>query len=210
MSDILDKKIVTKLNSKWQAFEQLTVRQAVTMLCSEQNGDRPGFAMDFVTTKNPDGTTRLEYANPLPWDEWIKLEVRENDLSIMTSRGLIRCPLVIICANYDKLPLKTPKLGKEAILKRDGYVCQYSGKRLPRSQLNVDHVVPKDRGGKDTWDNMVASDKDINFTKGNRLNSEVGLRLIRTPVAPKPTVKLVRLEDVPEEVREEVRPFVLN
>lgn len=210
MSALLDKKIVTKLNSKWQAFEQLTVRDAVTMLCSERNGEKPGFAMDFVTVKKPDGTSSLEYANPVSWDEWMLLPIRAHDLVIETSRGPIRVPLIVICANYDKLPFKTPKLGKDAILRRDNYTCQYSGEKLSKHDLNVDHVLPRDRGGRDSWDNLVASRKDINFAKGNKTNREAGLKLIRQPVAPKATVKMVRAEDLPDEIRDEVRPFVLS
>ena len=51
--------------------------------------------------------------------------------------------------------------------------------------LNVDHVVPKSRGGSDEWENLVTIRKDINSKKGNRLNSEIGLKLIRQPVKPK-------------------------
>jgi 5-methylcytosine-specific restriction endonuclease McrA len=209
MSSVLDR-LILKLNANWQAFEVLSVRDAITMLCSESQGQKPGYAMDFVTIKSDDGQSTLQYANPVAWDEWITLPVRDGDPVINTVRGPIRCPLVVICANYNQIPLVAPKLGNEAILKRDGYTCQYSGKKLPRSKLNIDHVIPRDRGGRDTWENMVASDKDINFSKGNRMNHEVGLKLIRKPVAPKQTVKVVRPEDIPLETREQVLPFLLK
>ncbi len=208
-SSILDR-LILKLNANWQAFEVLTVRDAITMLCSESHGQKPGYAMDFITVKSPDGKTTLQYANPVAWDEWIKLPVRDGDPVIQTVRGPIRCPLVVICANYSQIPLVAPKLGNEAILKRDGYTCQYSGKKLPRARLNVDHVLARDLGGGDSWENMVACDREINFKKGNRRNEDVGLRLIRKPVAPKRTVKVIRPEDLPPETRDQVTPFLLR
>lgn len=206
---VLDKRIL-KLNANWYGFSTVSVRDAITMLCSEQDGLKPGFAMDFVTILDDTGEPLLEYAQPTPWDEWIRLPIRDHDLTIQTSRGPIRCPLVVICAHYDKIPMRAPKLGNEAILKRDGYTCQYSGKRLPRHQLNVDHVDPRDRGGADSWENMVACDRDINFAKGNKTNAQAGLKLIRKPVAPKSTAAIVRPEDLPEDIRQQVMPFVLR
>lgn len=206
---LLDKVLVTKLNANWHAFEQLSVRDAVTMLCSETNGEKPGYAMDFITIMD-DGKPFLQYAQPVAWDEWIALPVRDHDLSIQTSRGPIRVPLVVICAHYDEIPLRKPKYGKEAVLRRDGYTCQYSGRKLPRSQLNIDHVKTRHAGGKDTWENTVACDKDINLAKGHKTNAEAGLTLIRKPVAPKQTVKVIRPEDLAPEIRDEVTPFVLK
>lgn len=206
---VLAKQII-KLNRQWQAFSLVSVRDAITMLCSETNGDKPGYALDFLTVRNEAGELVLEYANPVAWDEWIKLEVRPGDFVIETSRGPIRCPLAVICANYSKVPMKKPKLGKEAILRRDGYVCQYSGQKLPRSRLNIDHVKTRDSGGKDSWDNMVACDREINFRKGNKTNAQAGLTLIRDPFEPLPSPAVVRVQDLPEESREALTPFVLK
>ncbi len=92
------------------------------------------------------------------------------------------------------------------MLQRDGYTCQYTGRKLPKHLLNLDHVIPRDRGGEDSWENLVASDKEINTLKGNRLNSEAGLKLIRKPVAPKSAVKVLTAADAkhPSQV-----PFLL-
>ena len=70
------------------------------------------------------------------------------------------------------------------ILLRDDFTCQYSGIRYPASQLNMDHVIPKSKGGPFTWDNIVAAHYKINEAKGNRTPAEAGLRLIRKPYAP--------------------------
>lgn len=196
MSSILDKQIVVKLNSNWVAYDICTVRQAVTFLCSENNGEKPGSAIDFETAINDSGEQSLVYTNTVGWDEWIDLPVREGDLAINIGRGRqIRVPLVIICANYAKIPEKRPRLTRQAVLERDGYTCQYSGRKLPKAQLNLDHVLARDRGGRDSWENLVACDKEINSRKGNRLNSDAGLKLIRKPQAPKPTVKVLHAID---------------
>jgi 5-methylcytosine-specific restriction endonuclease McrA len=73
-------------------------------------------------------------------------------------------------------------------------VCQYTGRKLRPSEGNIDHIVPRSRGGKTTWENCVLADKKVNSKKGNRLPEEIGLRLIRSPKAPKevPTTALIR------------------
>lgn len=206
---VLTKQIL-KLNRNWQAFSLVSVKDAITMLCSETKGEKPGYALDFVTVRDASGELVLEYANPVSWDEWVKLPIREGDFVIETSRGPIRCPLAVICANYSKVPMKKPKWSKDAILRRDNYTCQYTGDKLSRADLNVDHVDPLSRGGTNSWKNTVASRKDVNFKKGNKTNKEAGLKLIRDPYEPVASPAVVRVEDLPEESREALTPFVLK
>ncbi len=214
MSSILDKQIVIKLNKNWVAYDCMTVADACTFLCSQANGTKPGYAIDFETTTDEEGNHALTYTNVVSMDEWMKLPVRDCDLSIGIGIDkvtglprLMRVPLVVICASYDKIPEKRPRLTRQAVLERDSYTCQYSGRKLPKGQLNLDHVLARDRGGKDSWENLVACDKDINSAKGNRLNSEAGLKLIRKPTAPKTTVKVLKAADAkhPSQV-----PFLLK
>jgi 5-methylcytosine-specific restriction endonuclease McrA len=209
MSDsILNKQIVIRLNKSWVAYDLCTVKEAVTFLCSEANGQKPGYAIDFETVTDENGEQTLAYTNTVSWEEWCKLPVREGDLAIGIGHGRqIRVPLVIICAHYNKVPEKRPRLSSGAIWERDGGVCQYTGEKVTRSTGNIDHVQPRDRGGRDTWENMVVARKDINTKKSNRLNSEVGLKLIRVPKAPKPTVKVLRVEDAKHPSQ---RPFLLK
>lgn len=178
---VLDKSIVLSLNANWLPIGVKTIREAVIALMSESDGEPPLFALDL----NVDAEGNLEYANPLSWEAWERLPVRENDLFIQTARKQIRAPLVVICRWYSKVPMRRPRLSNANVLERDGYTCQYSGRKLPRSSLNVDHVVPLDRGGRNTWHNMVACEKGINSRKSNRLNHEAGLKLIRQPEEPK-------------------------
>lgn len=130
--------------------------------------------------------------SPVDWDEWITLPVRDIDVSIKTAKQLIRIPTVAMCVEYGDTPMATPKFTNENVAKRDGYVCQYSGRKLKPSDGNIDHVIPKDRGGRDSWENTVWCDKKINSMKGNRLNEEIGLKLLKKPKAPSTVTVVAR------------------
>lgn len=206
MSSVLDKQIVLRLNSRWIAIGYLTVREAIVFLCSQSHGQKPGFAMDYEMVTDENGQQTLSFANPVSWDEWVNLPVRDSDLTINTSKGAIRAPLVVVCANYDKIPLKTPRVSAGTIRERDGGVCQYTGRKLAQGQGNLDHIHPQSRGGRNTFENLVWADKQINTLKGNRTPEEAGLRLIRRPKAPPSMPVIVTAADAkhPSQV-----PFLL-
>jgi hypothetical protein len=84
------------------------------------------------------------------------------------------------------MPMRTPRVSRAAIFARDRGICQYTGEFVGKSGGNLDHVVPRDRGGHDSFENLVWSKKEINSFKANRLPHEAGLRLMRKPYAPKP------------------------
>ncbi len=194
--NVLDHQICLVLNRSWQPIGHRSIRQAVVSLCSENGGDKPAMAMDMETVVDDNGNQTLIYANPVDWETWCLLPIREGDLFITTSHAKIRAPLVIIARNFDKMPLKRPRLSTAAIWARDGGKCQYTGDKVTRSNGNIDHVKPRDRGGYDTWENMVVARKDINTMKSNRLNSEVGLKLLRQPKAPPSVPVSVTLTEV--------------
>ena len=195
--NVLNKELVVKLNKHWQAFETLTVGEAITFLCSEAHGHIPGYVLDYETTVDAHGNRTVTYAIPVTWDEWIKLPVRDQDMYINTSSGKIRMPKVVITANYCDVPTVAPRLSPGNIMARDGLIDQYSGKKLSRHEANVDHVIARAKGGKDTWENLVTTSKVTNSMKGDRYNHEVGLKLIRAPKAPLARKKLVRKADAP-------------
>lgn len=202
----LNEEIVLKLNKQWIGFETLTIGSAVTFLASEHKGEKPGFAIAFDSVKDENDEWVFS-SNPtfLSWDEWVKLEVREGDRYIMTSRGKIRAPLVVICAKYAKLPVRQKRLSAGNIWERDGGVCQYTGQKVTKKTGNLDHVIPRDLGGRDTWENMVVSLTTLNTAKSNRTNEQMGYKLIRQPKAPKATVSILRKHQAP---LPEQRPFL--
>ncbi len=100
----------------------------------------------------------------------------------------------VATVNFAKVPKKRPKLCAKTIRERDGNRCQYTGEVLKPDEGSLDHVVPRSRGGKDAWENLVWSSKAVNTKKGNRLPREAGLKLLSVPRAPKemPASALIR------------------
>jgi len=135
-----------------------------------------------------------EHIRPVSWDEWIRLPIRDQDEAVRTVRGPIRVPTVIVAVNYAKVPKKRPKLCARTVRERDGNRCQYTGALLRPEEGSLDHVVPRSRGGPDTWENLVWAAKSVNHRKGNRLPHEAGLKLLTVPRAPKevPVTALIR------------------
>ena len=86
-----------------------------------------------------------------------------------------------------------PRVSREAIYQRDGGVCQYTGEFIGR-EGNLDHVVPRARGGRNSFENLVWSKPAINAQKAARLPHEAGFKLIRKPTAPKkvPVSSIIR------------------
>ncbi len=180
---VLDRVLSLSLNSHWLPIGQKSIRAALVSLMSESNGEPPVLALDMELNSNGE----IVFANPVDWDTWVQLPVRENDLYVQTGKGRVRAPTVTVARNYGKMPHRAPRLSNASIHVRDNYTCQYTGEKLNRADLSVDHVIPVDRGGSNSFLNMVTAKKQLNHEKGNRLNSEIGLKLIRPPKAP-PTI----------------------
>jgi 5-methylcytosine-specific restriction endonuclease McrA len=96
-------------------------------------------------------------------------------------------PVVIRLISYVRIPwnAKRRKITRRAVFARDGWSCQYCGSR---TNLTVDHVVPRSKGGPSTWDNIVASCAPCNRRKGDNLPAQVNMRLRRAPSAPQPHI----------------------
>src|SRR5499427_1487198 len=169
--NILTKAIVLVLNRNWQAIHVRTPQEAFCMM-----------ATNVATALEIEGEDSIR---PVTWEEWITLPIREQDEAVQTVRGRIRVPTVIVSVNYARVPKKRPKLCARTIRERDGNRCQYTGRLLRPDEGSLDHVVPRSRGGKDTWENLVWSSKAVNSRKGDRLPHEAGLKLLSVPRAPK-------------------------
>ena len=184
MTDILNKAIVLVLNRNWQAINIRTPQDA---FCQMATNVATGLDIEFDedSLRTPHSALRVSGLRPVTWDEWITLPIRPQDNAVRTARGAIRVPTVIVAVNYARVPKKRPKLNAKNIRERDGNRCQYTGRLLKPHEGSMDHVVPRSRGGKDAWENLVWSSKDVNARKGNRLPHEAGLRLLSMPRAPK-------------------------
>jgi 5-methylcytosine-specific restriction endonuclease McrA len=197
MNDILNKSIVLVLNRNWQAIGVRTPQEA---FCQMATNVATALEIEFRDYASPEGH-RAEALRPVTWAEWITLPIRPQDNAVQTVRGPIRVPTVIVAINYDKVPKKRSKLCARAIRERDGNRCQYTGRVLRADEGSMDHVVPRSRGGKNAWENLVWAGKDVNARKGNRLPHEAGLKLLNVPRAPKelPASALIRnAHSIPE------------
>ena len=183
MSDILQKNIVLVLNRNWQAINIVTPAAAFCQMST-----------DVATGLDVDGRDSMR---PTTWEDWLELPIREGDNGIGTARGEIRVPTVIVLARFARVPIKRPKFSARNLWKRDLGQCQYTGKALGPGEGNIDHVIPRSRGGKTTWENCVLADRHVNSVKGNRTPEEAGLKLRTKPVAPKalPVTYLLKNRD---------------
>jgi 5-methylcytosine-specific restriction endonuclease McrA len=197
MTDILNKSIVLVLNRNWQAINIRTPQEAFCMMATNvataldiefDDGTKEASCHSSLVTRHASSL------RPVTWDEWITLPIRDGDNAVRTVRGAIRVPTVIVAVNFAKVPKKRPKLCARTIRERDGNRCQYTGALLRPDEGSLDHVVPRSRGGPDTWENLVWSSKQVNTRKGNRLPHEAGLKLRKVPRAPKemPVSALIR------------------
>jgi len=93
----------------------------------------------------------------------------------------LHLPCVIRLRQYRRLPTRIQTLSRKNILIRDGYMCQYCGAKLLSGQLELEHVVPRARGGLSTWENLVAACRPCNAKKADRTPGEAGMKLLRQP-----------------------------
>jgi 5-methylcytosine-specific restriction endonuclease McrA len=116
-----------------------------------------------------------------------KAEIVEAAEAYLRSQHImLPMPLVIRLVTYVRIPRMLP-LGvtRRGVLKRDNFSCQYCGRTQSSSDLTLDHVLPRSRGGKNTWENVVAACKPCNHRKGNRTPAEAHVRLLRQPFRPR-------------------------
>jgi 5-methylcytosine-specific restriction endonuclease McrA len=146
-----------------------------------------------------------EPLNIVPIRRAIILLLKEKAEIVEAAEGRLRSerlslpvPVVIRLVYYVKIPRRFgPPLSRRTVLLRDNYVCQYCGRRCNSSHLTVDHVLPRSRGGKTVWRNVVTACKPCNGRKGDHTPEEVGMRLLSRPRRPQ-YVALALLGEVRE------------
>ena len=119
--------------------------------------------------------------------------VHATDAELHSERRAFAVPSVIRLTYFVKVPFRArAALSRRAVFVRDGHRCQYCGANAE----NIDHIVPRSRGGEHVWENVVAACRRCNSRKENRLPHEVGLRLFREPFVPRDGLRLAlgRLE----------------
>ena len=113
--------------------------------------------------------------------------VERHKLTLRSEHTALPRPMVIRLVSYVKVPRDTHrrKITRRAVFARDGWTCQYCG---ARSNLTVDHVIPRSKGGTSTWENIVASCAPCNRRKGDLLPAQANMTPRHAPRAPNPHV----------------------
>ena len=170
-ASILERQVLV-LNRLWQAVNVTTVRRAFVLLCQ-------GHAQVVLAEGANQYLTH-------DFESWRDFSLRQPEPEMVhTISFRVRIPRVIVLLMFDRLPRKEIKFTRHNIFVRDKNTCQYCAREFDRKELNLDHVLPRDRGGKTTWENIVCSCIPCNTRKANRLPHEAGMRLIRKPERPK-------------------------
>src|SRR5215469_7580528 len=115
---------------------------------------------------------------------WRDLAVEVNHERVGVVGGFVRVPRVLLLIAYERVPKRHVRFSRFNIYARDNNTCQYCGRRLPRTELNLDHVIPRSRGGTSTWENVVCSCHICNRRKGGQTPEEASMALIRRPRRP--------------------------
>lgn len=165
----LNQKVLV-LNKLWQAVNVCSVKRALTLLFE----GRAEVVMEL------EGQTQT-----FGFQEWCDFSAQGNaEEGIQTISLKIRIPKVIMLLFYDKQKRPDVRLTRNNIFLRDHDTCQYCGEKLDRSDLNLDHVIPRDQGGRSTWENLVCSCIECNNRKANRTPAQAHMRLLKVPKKP--------------------------
>ena len=105
------------------------------------------------------------------------------DRSVSSINKEWQLPSVIALKEYYS-PKGRPAFTRFNVFLRDNFTCQYTGKKYPPSELTFDHVIPRSRGGKTSWENIVTASRDANMRKGSKMPHECGMFPMRKPEQP--------------------------
>ncbi len=171
MNAILERPVLV-LNRFWQPIHTCSVRRSLHLLC-----------LGHAQVVHVDGD---ETYNSHDLTSWIcHSRSSGGDELIHGARIAILVPKIVVLAVYDRLPRLEVKFTRRNVFLRDKFTCQYCTKVLPEAQLNLDHVTPRAKGGRTTWDNIVTSCFRCNTRKGNKLPQDAGMLPRSTPFAPR-------------------------
>ncbi len=171
MQSALDTPVLV-LNRLWQAVNTCSARRAFTLLYQ-------GHAQ-AVSAESDAGFLTHDFAS------WQDFSVQNPHPDMVRTISLnVRIPRIIVLLLFERLPKKEVKFTRHNVFERDKNTCQYCGTLFTRERLNLDHVIPRDRGGQTTWENIVCSCIPCNTRKGNRLPHEAKMQLERIPKRPK-------------------------
>jgi len=167
---------VLVLNRSFVAMHVTNVRRAITLLFRD-------LAEVVHVEEGQYGAYSFE-----SWRELSAIQTSFRDPNQDWIRAVgydLRAPRVIRLVGCDRGPRQGLRFNRRNVFARDGNQCQYCGRHFPTSELSLDHVVPRSRGGLTSWENIVCACVACNVRKGGRTPREARMNLIRQPVKPK-------------------------
>lgn len=165
MTEILQRDVLV-LNKHWMAIHICSVRRAFALLYQD---------LARVVT---------EQFQIHDFESWKDLSRYAEGNFVHTPTYRILAPEVILLRRYGKFPKHYVKFNRRNIYQRDHFTCQYCAEKLPREELTIDHIVPRSRGGKSTWTNVVLACVSCNTLKGNMILDKCDMELIHEPKEP--------------------------
>jgi len=167
---------VLVLNKLWQPIHTCSVRRALKLLC-----------LGHAQVVEAEGEMKYQTHDLGSWLESStdKLASKLTEELIRSVRFAMRVPKVIVLALYDKLPMKEVRFTRHHVFLRDRHTCQYCGVQFPENKLNLDHVIPREKGGPMSWENIVTSCFKCNSRKANKLPHEANMFPANEPKAPR-------------------------
>lgn len=111
-----------------------------------------------------------------------ELVAEKSAKAIHSVNSVFPFPSVIKLLSFVRMPYKKIELSRKNILRRDSHRCQYCGKKT--HEMTIDHIIPRSRGGGDSWENLVAACVRCNNRKGSRTPEEANMKLLTVPKRP--------------------------
>ena len=165
---------VLVLNNSFMPLYITTVKTAISLLFREK-AEVVSVEEDLYNTYNLSSWEEVSY---------LRSEL-EKDFKYL--RGgedyVLGAPKVIRLTKHSKIPHRV-KLTRANIFLRDDNTCQYCDKKKSSTELNIDHIIPKSQGGKNTWENLACSCIRCNESKGSRTPKQAGMSLVKKPKRP--------------------------
>ncbi len=156
------------LNESWAAIHTVTVRHALRLM--------------FTGAAKAVAPQTYEVHG---FESWMELSVQPHEPCISTVRLRIKVPEVIVLTHYNGMPNPAAVFSRRNLFRRDHNQCQYCGARPGTAELSIDHVFPRSRGGKSSWENCVLACMDCNRRKRDRTPEEAGMRMLKKPEKPR-------------------------
>lgn len=109
---------------------------------------------------------------------------KEYEKFVRSPTSTLKIPAVAVLRKQIKVRPRSVSLSNENVFIRDGFCCQYCGMVFPKEQLTIDHVIPRSKGGRNNWQNLVAACLPCNNAKGDKTLDELEFCLRRLPFTP--------------------------